>query len=248
MVEAKTHLNICLLGTPEIRVSGTTLTLNNLKARALLFYLAASGQPHTPQYLATLLWRDSCSSETLHSLRSSLYRLRQALRHHQVDAALVSDGELLSLQPSSYQCDLIEFHRLLAQSGEGALTRAVALYRGPLLQGFSLADAPVFEEWAREEDTRLSQACLSALDQLAAWAEARQAWAPATGYLQQMIQLDPLADDSETKLGWLAERCDGPIVLCCYERRVRPGDCHRRLFSQWWAERTGQPVPELDGI
>jgi DNA-binding SARP family transcriptional activator len=200
MVEETTHLNICLLGTPEIRVSGTALTLNHLKARALLFYLAASSQPHTRQYFATLLWSESGSSEALHSLRSSLYRLRQALRPHQLGAALVSDGELLSLQPSSYQCDLIEFHRLLAQGGEEALARAVALYRGPLLQGFSLADAPVFEEWVREEDTRLSQACLNALDQLAAWAEARQAWATATSYLQQMIQLDSLAEMPQQRL------------------------------------------------
>lgn len=200
MVDATTHLNICLLGTPEIQVAGKALTLNHLKARALLFYLAASGQPHSRQHLATLLWSESSSSGALHSLRSSLYRLRQALRSYQVGAALVSDGELLSLQPSSYQCDLIEFHRLLVQGGEESLARAVALYHGPLLQGFSLADAPLFDEWVREEDTRLGQAYLHALDQMAAWAEARQAWTAAIGYLQRMIQLDPLAEMPQQRL------------------------------------------------
>ncbi len=61
-----------------------------------------------------------------------------------------------------------------------------------------------------------------------------------------LSQLDRLAADIETKLAWLAERFDGPLVLCCFERKVRPGDCHRLLFSRWWTERTGQPVPELD--
>ncbi len=193
-------LDICLLGPPEIRVSESILTLNHLKARALLFFLAASGQAHTRQYLAALLWGESSSSEALHSLRSCLYRLRQALRPLQLESVLVSDGELLSLQPASYRCDLLEFRRLLAQDGEGPLSQAVALYRGPLLQGFSLADAPLFEEWVRSEELRLSQACLGALDQLAAWAEARQDWASAASYLQQMIQLDPLAELPQQRL------------------------------------------------
>jgi hypothetical protein len=59
-------------------------------------------------------------------------------------------------------------------------------------------------------------------------------------------QLDRLADEIATKLGWLAE--DGPVVLLCYERRVRgPQDCHRRIWADWWSERTGEVIPELDG-
>jgi DNA-binding SARP family transcriptional activator len=200
MIDATPHLEICLLGTPEIQVSGAPLALNHLKGRALLFFLAASGGMHSRQYLATLLWGESGASPALHSLRSSLYRLRQALRPHQVDSALVSDGDMLGLQPTSYQCDLIEFRSLLAQGGDGSLSQAVALYRGPLLQGFSLSDAPLFEEWARLEEQHLSQACLAALDQLAAVAEARQDWAAAASLLQQMIRLDPLAEMPQQRL------------------------------------------------
>jgi len=50
------RLSIRVLGTPEIHLADVPLTLNNVKARALLFYLAATGQPHTRDYLATLLW------------------------------------------------------------------------------------------------------------------------------------------------------------------------------------------------
>ena len=35
------------------------LVLNQLKARGLLFYLAATSQPHTRDQLATLLWGES---------------------------------------------------------------------------------------------------------------------------------------------------------------------------------------------
>jgi hypothetical protein len=63
-------------------------------------------------------------------------------------------------------------------------------------------------------------------------------------------QLDRHGDLIEEKLGWLADRCDLPLVLLCYERRVSVSgrDCHRLLVGRWWTARhPGQEVPELDG-
>jgi len=35
-------------------------------------------------------------------------------------------------------------------------------------------------------------------------------------------------------------------VLLCFEDLAKAGEwCHRRTFSAWWEERTGQVVPEL---
>ncbi len=53
------RLSIHLLGAPDVQVAGSLLTLNNQKVRALLYYLAATGQPHTRDHLATLLWSES---------------------------------------------------------------------------------------------------------------------------------------------------------------------------------------------
>jgi hypothetical protein len=37
------------------------------------------------------------------------------------------------------------------------------------------------------------------------------------------------------------------LVLCCYEDLTKPGLwCHRRIFSSWWEENTGEVVPELE--
>jgi hypothetical protein len=33
------------------------------------------------------------------------------------------------------------------------------------------------------------------------------------------------------------------LVLLCFEKPPTP--CHRRLFSSWWEQQTGQHVPEL---
>jgi hypothetical protein len=66
----------------------------------------------------------------------------------------------------------------------------------------------------------------------------------AAAYLKQ---LDELAGYIEVKLGDLAGQFDR-VCLLCWERRVTgPQDCHRRLWAQWWTERTGEEVPELDG-
>jgi DNA-binding SARP family transcriptional activator len=194
------RLSVHLLGTPEIQITGKTLTLNNLKARALLFYLAATGQAHSRDFLATLLWSEAASNEAHHSLRSSIYRIRQAMGSDQADRILISNGELLSLQSDEYYCDVIDFRRLLAVCDEPSLTQAVALYQGSFLQGFTLADAPLFDDWVQVEHTRLGQACFEALDLLAGLSETREEPSAAIRFLQQMTQLDPMAENAQQRL------------------------------------------------
>lgn len=37
-----------------------------------------------------------------------------------------------------------------------------------------------------------------------------------------------------------------PLVFLCFEKQAVNGDvCHRRLFAEWWEEKTGVAVPEL---
>jgi DNA-binding SARP family transcriptional activator len=200
MIRERSQVRINILGTPEILVSDTPLTLNNQKASALLFFLAATGKPHTRDYLATLLWGEAGASEARHSLRSSLYRLRQGIQLSSTDELLVSNGEFLCLQSNIYDCDVSEFYRLLAMEDEQSLRQAVAFYRGSLLQGFTLTQAPMFEEWVRTEGTRLNQSCFNALDRLAKWSESREEWATSISFLQQMIRIDPLAETTQQRL------------------------------------------------
>jgi hypothetical protein len=58
-------------------------------------------------------------------------------------------------------------------------------------------------------------------------------------------QLNRFAADIERKLGWLAEAF-GPVTLCCYERRVLPGECHRLIAAEFVSNLLGIEVPELD--
>jgi DNA-binding SARP family transcriptional activator len=200
MTTTSAPVTIRLFGEPEVVARGDPLVLNNQKARALLFYLAATGQPHTRSHLATLLWSESPTDNARRSLRATLFQLRGALQAADLGQAIASAGDLLHLQLADHTCDVTDFRRLVAEGSELALIEAVALYRGPLLAGFSLPNTPLFDEWLRLEDQKLTQAYLSALQRLAGAAETQQNWEQARGYLQRLVQADPLAEEAQQQL------------------------------------------------
>src|SRR5262249_40676923 len=140
------ELHFRLLGTPEIQVAGAPLILHNQKAQALLYYLAVTQHPHPRHPLAPLRWSGSPDSTARHSLRTSLYHLRQALQSCGASARLTVQKNLVHLGLRENECDVARFDSLAAAGQETMLREAVALYRGPLLEGLSLADAPVFED------------------------------------------------------------------------------------------------------
>ncbi len=193
-------LRIDVLGFPEIRVNGAPLTLSDQKAQALLLYLAVTGQACARERLATLLWSETSESNARHSLRSSLYHLRHALGSHAAADALLVSRNVVSLRFSGGACDVARFRHLLTSNNESQVAEAVTLSHGPLLDGFSLADAPVFEDWLSSERVAVAQLYHNALDRLAAWAEAREAWVEAIDYTQRIVQLDSLNEGAQQRL------------------------------------------------
>src|SRR6266699_4664221 len=200
MADVAVQLTIRLLGVPEARIAGVPVVLHHQKARALLYYLAASGRSHTRDHLATLLWSELAESNARHSLRSSLYHIRQALHVEGANEMLIGDGDLVYLRLDHDACDVTHFRQLLVEGSEHAIAEAASLYQGPLLQDFTLSDAPLFEEWARFEASALRQAYLDALQRLASWAERRQSWVEAISYLQRIVQLDSLFEEAQQRL------------------------------------------------
>ena len=70
-------LRIFLFGTPRFELNGDSLTVGRRKVVALLALLAYTGQPHTRDYLATLLWPEHDQSGALKNLRRDLGRLKK---------------------------------------------------------------------------------------------------------------------------------------------------------------------------
>src|SRR5687768_12824352 len=73
------HLKLFVLGQPRLERDGAPIELNLRKALALLVYLAVSGQLHSRDALATLLWPESDQREARARLRRTLHRLNEAV-------------------------------------------------------------------------------------------------------------------------------------------------------------------------
>jgi DNA-binding SARP family transcriptional activator/predicted ATPase len=200
MVNVMNQLTIRLLGAPEILCAGGPLDLQHQKARALLCYLGATGRAHTRDHLATLFWGESDAASARHSLRSGLYNIRHTLLICDATEALFIDARLVGLQTTAMNCDVLRFRELVATGAVEDIRHAVALYRGPFLQGFTLADAPEFDRWQRSTADELRNACRDALERLVNWAEDRQAPSEMVRRLQHLVQLDPLDETTQRRL------------------------------------------------
>src|SRR4029079_8868712 len=89
------HLKLFVLGQPRLERDDRPIELNLRKALALLVYLAASGQLHSRDALATLLWPESDGRDSRARLRRTLHRLSQAIGDHILD----SGSKAIRLQP-----------------------------------------------------------------------------------------------------------------------------------------------------
>ena len=151
---------------------------------ALLAVLAASGdRGRSRDSLLALFWPDASPERARHSLEQLLYAIRTAVHNE----AFVGVNPI-SLNPEVIRSDVREFERALAGD---RLEDAVAEYRGPFLEGFVLADAVEFEQWADGERARLATAYARALEALAGAAERRSDFQGAAEWWEKRASHDP---------------------------------------------------------
>src|SRR6266545_5009484 len=162
------QVRLSLLGGVQIQVpSGQTVTLPARKAQALLAYLALHpGQAHPRDKLAALLWGNVPAERARHSLRQVLVGLRQALPRSG-PAILLEEADAVAISSGAIDVDVASFERLAADFTADGLTRAIALYRGDLLEGLAVQEPP-FEEWLLTERERLRELAVEALARLLA--------------------------------------------------------------------------------
>jgi len=160
---------------------------------ALLALLAAAGdRGMTRDKLVGVLWPESASDNARHGLEQLLYELRREL-----PVPIVLGSDPLRLDHAGVAADVAEFRRLLAA---GDLAGAMALYRGPFLDGFFLQGAPEFERWAEAERSRLESELARALHLLADQAEAGGRNTTEIDYRRQLAGMDPLGERTVAEL------------------------------------------------
>jgi DNA-binding SARP family transcriptional activator len=195
-------LSIWLLGPPQVRLDQELVSnLRSDKALALLAYLAfESDRAHRREKLAGMLWPDYPESSARASLRRALADVRRAIGDHRATPPyLQTTRETLQFnRDSDYWLD-VEAIAGLADDLAG-LEQAVAMYRGSFLEGFSISDAPSFEEWALLKKEQLERQALKMLDRLAATYERRGEYEHGQRYARRRVELEPWNEQAQRQL------------------------------------------------
>jgi TolB-like protein/DNA-binding SARP family transcriptional activator len=141
-----------ILGRFELRApDGQEVALGARKSIALLALVAATpGQRLSRDRLAVLLWEDMPDAQARGNLRQLLAATRRPAPFLEADAGSIG------FSAGNVATDLTAFEAAIAEDTQAALERAGALYRGDLLDGFSLRERD-FEEWLSGERERLRE-------------------------------------------------------------------------------------------
>ena len=123
------------------------------KRTALLCYLAAAVPDglHRRDTLLALFWPELDEPHARAALSQALYVLRNELGEQ---AILTRGDDEVGLSRDVVWCDVRAFEAAL---DTGRQAEALALYRGGLLDGFYVSDAPEFERWTERERERLRE-------------------------------------------------------------------------------------------
>lgn len=169
------------------------------KRLALLAYLAlrANHRPVPRDSLLAVFWPESDEGRARGALRNALHFLRSRLGR----SAVRSQGDRLGLD--GVWCDAPAFEDLLER---GELEEALELYRGDLLEGFFLPDAPEFEAWLEEERGRLRRRAVDACWSLVDEAEGAGRVALAARYARRALGLAPTDEIGARRLLTLLAR------------------------------------------
>jgi predicted ATPase/DNA-binding SARP family transcriptional activator len=199
------QLALHVLGPPQLYLDREPVTASRRKAMALLAYLAVRGSRQTRDSLSALFWPDYDQSKAYTNLRHTLWEVQQAIG----EGWIAADRDVIELDSDAdISVDIHQFESLLTKSRaqEDAAARvpflleAVKLYRNHFLTGFSLKDAPEFNEWAfaKSEELKheLSLALVVLSEDLCTLGQADQAIPQA----RRLITLDPLNESSHRLL------------------------------------------------
>jgi DNA-binding SARP family transcriptional activator/tetratricopeptide (TPR) repeat protein len=199
--------------------------LSRPKLLGLLSYLAAdsSGPFHRRDTLMGLFWAETDPERSRNALRQSLYHLRRALGEGVLSGR--GDDEV-GLDRERFWCDVAAFEAAIESGGR---EEALELYRGELLPGFYVSNAPEHERWLDGRRASLREKATVAAWSLAEEAEAGGDAAAAGRWARRAVGVSPL---------------DEGLVQRVIELLDRHG--HRSGAVQEYAAFAGRLAEELD--
>jgi DNA-binding SARP family transcriptional activator len=189
------QLKLSLLGVCEVWLGTRKLSFRTRKVQALLVYLALEPGFHSRDKLLTLLWPEVDQSRGRANLRMALARLKDDL----IDASSIVQVErdAISIETGSLELDVNVLEAAFNQNSdllvnEEKLLQAVQVFRGDLLEGFNLEDAPEFDNWLMSEREMLRSRVDALLERLATLQRQAGKLGAALETAQRRIRLEPL--------------------------------------------------------
>src|ERR1700730_3589336 len=213
------NLYFSLLGAPEVRHADQALLFATRKELALLIYLAVEGRVHLRKALSEQFWPEGDAMHGRAALRISLLHLRNLLGEGAgaVSHLNITRDTLGLYLTSEIDLDLHILHEIwtLARAStrmaptmpEGErrgllvqLQRAASLPRGEFLEGFSLRDAPAFDDWMRFQREYWHLHINEIFDRLSYLQFEAGELGPAIETVNRWLVLAPLHEDAYQRL------------------------------------------------
>ncbi|HMN28739.1 MAG TPA: BTAD domain-containing putative transcriptional regulator [Caldilineaceae bacterium] len=195
-------INLWLFGPPRLERNGQPIEINLRKALALFIYLCVTRQPHSRDALATLFWPEKDQQTARANLRRTLYDLGKLLG----EQLLAVGPEMVALQPETrvwidsehFQAALVG--RLPARAAAPMLDAACLLplveaadhYTNDFLDGFTLPDAPAFDDWQFFQREELRRTFAALLQHLVLTYRRSGKYDEAIRYARRWLALDQL--------------------------------------------------------
>lgn len=205
-------IKVFLFGPPRVSREDKAVPINRRKMLALLAYLLVTGQPHSREALATLLWPDYDQSSALANLRRDLSRLKEILGQQ----VLRIEREKVWIDPqASIWSDLATFEVLLQKARDHGhfnpageihsycqfcqqhLEEAERLFSDHFLAGFNVPDSAAFDEWQFFQVERLRGLLVDVLKHRVQWQIEQGAYENALPPARRWVALDPLHEPAQ---------------------------------------------------
>jgi predicted ATPase/DNA-binding SARP family transcriptional activator len=202
------RVEIRLLGELRVVVDGQPLVdFDSDKHRALLAYLTANApQTFRRETLAGLLWPDSSERAARASLRNALAQLRGKLADSSGKPLFDITYHSVGVHPDgAWRIDVVALDAAVAAAHapdtvKAVLERAVDLYTGPFMAGFSLRNCPEFEAWMTIQREHYQRSVMELLDRLADDYEAQGDQQAAIDVLHRQLEHEPGREVSHRRL------------------------------------------------
>ena len=226
-------------GRPRVLLDSHTIgdvEWRSRKAKEVFFILLCNKRVMSNEELTEALWPEASAGLSDSALKTSIYRLRQAVFY---ECILAQDTgyRINPAVPIQFDTDDFEEHLRLATQArqevaarEEHLVKAIELYEGPFLNG-------VYSEWCQSFRTDLELKFHTALMNLAEYHSARGDFLQSAELLAKVIESDPYNEEAYYRLVGAYIEANEPLTA--FE--------NLRKFARLCREELGIQLPQRFG-